>query len=223
MFLDTLKEAYKKTFTEPRLSGKYLPEAFQEDFFAKIDAATTLDELCKHIQHPTPLRHIVLRIIEWENQPPLTEENQEESVEESKEIPKNLDEAIAHFIKQANPEEMKKWAAGAENKSTVDIHHGSGTALRNSWGLWGVGEDKTEIYLWFNTIGIAMGDDLSSIIYTSLHRHLNNKPIDLQEQVKIYWKHWREHNVGQYLPPNIPGCSQEYLELYNKAVETGEI
>ncbi|MEK6829727.1 MAG: DUF6794 domain-containing protein [Nanoarchaeota archaeon] len=140
-----------------------------------------------------------------------------------KENPKNIDEAIELFKKHAKAEDLQKWAKEPEESAGVSIHHGSGTALRNDWGLWGVGEDKTDIYLWFNTIGIAMGDDLSAIIFKSLHRHLNNKPLDLQEQVKEYWKHWREYKASEYLPPNIPGCSQEYLDLYNKAVEAGEI
>jgi hypothetical protein len=37
MTLETLKEDYKKTFTEPRLSGKYLPEDYQKEFFDKIE------------------------------------------------------------------------------------------------------------------------------------------------------------------------------------------
>ena len=138
------------------------------------------------------------------------------------ENPRNLDEAIELFKKHAIAEELQNWAKESEKRSGF-VHHGSGTALRNDWGLWGVGETKTDIYLWVNTIGIAMGDDLSAIIFTSLHRHLNNKPINLHEQVKVYWKHWREYKANDYLPPNIPGCSQEYLDLYNKAVETGEI
>lgn len=217
MFLDELKEAYKKTFTEPRLSGKLLPKDFQDEMFSKIDASTTLDEFCNAINQDE--RHILMRILEWESLPPFVEEEPEEE----KEIPRNLDEAIELFKKHADPEGLKKWASEREGYAGASIHHGSGRALRNDWGLWGVGEEKSEIYKWFNTIGIAMGDDLSGIIFTSLHRHLNNKPINLQEQVKVYWKHWREYKASEYLPPNIPGCSQEYLDLYNKAVEAGEI
>jgi len=130
-------------------------------------------------------------------------------------IPSNLEEAFEIF--DANKDEhTEKWAAEPEDRCMFGIHHGPGTSLRNSWGLWGVGDDKTEIYKWFNSIGIAMGDDLSSIIYTSYHRYLNGKPIDLHGQVKEYWAHWTEYDSKQYLPPAIEGCSQEYLDLYEE-------
>ena len=45
MTLDSLKEDYKKTFSEPRLSGKFLSEDYQKLYFGKIDASNSLDEL----------------------------------------------------------------------------------------------------------------------------------------------------------------------------------
>jgi len=77
MTLETLKEDYKKTFTEPRLSGKYLPEDYQKEFFDKIDAAVTLDEFVNVLNSRDGVtsqnteRHILLRILTWENEPPI--------------------------------------------------------------------------------------------------------------------------------------------------------
>lgn len=81
MTLETLKEDYKKTFSEPRLSGKYLPEDFQKILFDKIDAASTLDEFVSavdsisgnnfHNPEGNTERHILLRILAWENEPPI--------------------------------------------------------------------------------------------------------------------------------------------------------
>lgn len=136
-------------------------------------------------------------------------------------IPKTLEEAFEYLKKFSDKDSLEKWKDISEDKCMF-VHHGPGTDIRNRWGLWGVDEDKTNIFKWFNTIGIAMGDDLSTIIYISFHRHLNGKDIDLPNQCKVYWKHWREYD-SPYLPPNIEGCSEEYLGIYEKAINDGEI
>ena len=80
MFLDILKEKYKNTFIEPRLSGKYLPEDFLNNFIQKVDDSSTLDEFLQVIneifghQNKNLERHIIARIIAWENEPPFIEQ-----------------------------------------------------------------------------------------------------------------------------------------------------
>lgn len=153
-----------------------------------------------------------------------TFKEKEPATSKDKYIPKDLDDALRYIIEISDDEELAKWAAGSEKNCMGGIHMGPAMALRNNWGLWGVGEEQTEIYKWFTTIGITMGDDLSAIIYHSLHRHMNNQPIDIPSQTKRYWKHWKKSsNSEELLPPNIKGCSEEYLKIYNEAVEAGEI
>jgi len=45
---------------------------------------------------------------------------------------------------------------------------------------------------------------------------MNDKDIDLEGQVKKYWKHWTEWNGKEVLPPAIENVSKEYSELYEK-------
>ncbi len=113
------------------------------------------------------------------------------------------------------PESLKDWAKKEERSAIGCIHHGLGTATRNEWGLW---YDTSPLHRHFNTFGIKHGDDISGILFSSLHRKLNGKDIDLKEQVKRYWKHWSSEDCksDDYLPSNIKGVSEEYLELYNE-------
>jgi hypothetical protein len=96
--IQTLKDAYKKTFTEPRLSGRYLPADLLKTFSENLDAATTLDEfidvisllnttreeLAKESEEQTKTRrrdtsyHILLRIEVWNNLPQFVETKPEE-------------------------------------------------------------------------------------------------------------------------------------------------
>lgn len=80
MTLESLKEDYKKTFTEPRLSGKFLSEKYQKEFFEKIDSTSNLDEFVSVLDSinggfpmRNPERHILLRILNWNSEPAVDE------------------------------------------------------------------------------------------------------------------------------------------------------
>ena len=51
--------------------------------------------------------------------------------------------------------------------------------LRNAWGLWG----ESRLARYFKQLGVSNADDMSMIVTTSFHRHLNGEEIRLQEQI----------------------------------------
>lgn len=71
-----------------------------------------------------------------------------------------------------------------EDISTSRLHFELGMWIRNNWGLW----RNSELKNYFVDKGIVHPDNMSGIILTSYHRHLNNKPIDLEGQIKFYQK-----------------------------------
>jgi hypothetical protein len=73
-------------------------------------------------------------------------------------------------------------------------HMGLGMWMRNNWGLW---KENTKLWQFFNQKGIFHADDMSGIIFESFWRYLNNKPINLNEQVSYYIKYWKYN-----LPPD---------------------
>ena len=83
---------------------------------------------------------------------------------------------------------IEKYKNLDEEYATTVGHHTLGRALRNEWGLW----EKNELTDWFNSIGIHHADDMSAIITTSFHRHINDKDIDLDGQVLEYKNYWEE-------------------------------
>lgn len=99
MTLQELKDSYKKTFTEPRLSGRYLPDELVSKFSEALDKSNTLDELIdnidicfatdkekiledfkneskedRHIRLDRKSYHILLRILTWNDLPPIEED-----------------------------------------------------------------------------------------------------------------------------------------------------
>lgn len=96
-----------------------------------------------------------------------------------------LDDALLWLMKNLGHKGL------AEIKESTDgLHFGLGMYLRNEWGLWY--PEHSRLAKHFVRIGIDHADDMSSIIFESLHRKLNNLPIDLDGQVKEYKEYWNE-------------------------------
>jgi hypothetical protein len=102
-------------------------------------------------------------------------------------IPKDLDECFVELKKLLPEKTVDEMKNGAE-KDMINYHHGLGTWLRNNWGLW----KGSRLSKWFNDKGVQHPDDMSGIIFDSFWRHLNNKPIKLDEQIKPYQEYWKK-------------------------------
>jgi len=106
-----------------------------------------------------------------------------------KQNPKDLIECIKYYLDVCSPEILDFFR---NTKDSRMVHHTTGRAIRNDWGLW---NDKNELHEFFVSIGIWHPDDMSAIILESLHRLLNNKPINLTEQVTKYKDYWTKVQV----------------------------
>ncbi len=64
-----------------------------------------------------------------------------------------------------------------------------GMWMGSNWGLlW----SKSKLTKYFNTLGIYHPFDMFSIILNSFWRHLNNQPIELENQVQYYKDYWEK-------------------------------
>lgn len=115
-----------------------------------------------------------------------------EEKEEIYPIPSNLNEcfsALDEMFKES--EEDKAWfLSQSEDEAVGAFHHGLGRWIRNNWGLW---TKNSELYNLFNDMGLWHADDMSGVILTSYHRKINNKEINLKEQIQHYIDYWKEY------------------------------
>ena len=95
---------------------------------------------------------------------------------------RNLNDTIKYDFKIA-PEEV----AGTKH------HFGLGLDLRNGKGLW----NGSLLRMYFRLNGIWHPDDMSSIILTTFHRKLNDKPIQFKEQKKYFKEFWKVSRIGE--------------------------
>jgi hypothetical protein len=104
-------------------------------------------------------------------------------------IPTDLNDAISFFECTWSKDDLNDYKTGDEQKATTELHSGTGRSIRNNWKLWA---GTSEISKYFKDLGIHHPDDMSSIILTSLHRKLNDKPIELEKQIQYYKNYWAE-------------------------------
>lgn len=113
-------------------------------------------------------------------------------------LPNNLDEAVNMLIESCK-DDLDFIKGMSERQFMSTSHHGFGTNLRNEWNLWwhesdtmGWSKEKPKLTEYFNSLGIYHGDDLSSIILKSFYRSVVGVDRNLDEQIEVYKKHWRE-------------------------------
>lgn len=92
-------------------------------------------------------------------------------------IPKTLDECFSELKNMGN---LNDWLKDSEDAAKAVSHHSVGRWIRNNWDLW---KGEGDLYNWFKLNEINHPDDMSGIILTSFHRHMNNKDIKLDEQI----------------------------------------
>ncbi|WP_265129474.1 DUF6794 domain-containing protein [Chryseobacterium oranimense] len=101
-------------------------------------------------------------------------------------IPKDLEDCFVQINTFWNDSIKAKVKTLEEDEFTGKVHLGFGMWMRNNWQLWG----GSRLSKYFNDLNIYHPDDMSGIILVSYHRHLNNREIRLEEQVKYYQDYW---------------------------------
>lgn len=102
-------------------------------------------------------------------------------------VPRDLNDCIVYSERTLSPADIATLKGESED-DLAKYHFSFGMGLRNAWGLW----RGSRLARWFNTQGIFHPDDMSGIILHSFWRHLNGKPIQLEEQVQVYQDHWKK-------------------------------
>lgn len=106
-------------------------------------------------------------------------------IDDVNDVPRNLDECLSQL---ETFQGVYEWSKMNERDALCDAHHGIGRWIRNCWNLWTGGE----LVNYFNDMGIAHPDDMSSIILMSLHRKMNGRDICLGDQVEHYIQFWKD-------------------------------
>jgi hypothetical protein len=102
-------------------------------------------------------------------------------------IPTDLEDCFLELKKMLPEKTVTEMKSGPE-KDMIKYHFGLGTWMRNNWGLWA----GSRLREYFKKLGLAHPDDMSSVVLNSFWRHLNGKPLKVDEQVKYYQEYWKK-------------------------------
>ncbi|WP_036227576.1 DUF6794 domain-containing protein [Mesoflavibacter zeaxanthinifaciens] len=109
-------------------------------------------------------------------------------------IPIDLEDAFAFFECNWSKEDLETFKNTEEESATISLHRGFGMNIRNGWGLW---KREGKLVEFLSEKGIYHPEDMSAVIFTSFHRKLNNKPIELEKQAEFYQEYWKKVNERQ--------------------------
>lgn len=102
--------------------------------------------------------------------------------------PSNIDEALRYFEKKWSNKQKESFKNLPEEKVVSEHDLSTGIFIRSQWLS---NKKNPELLNQFIEMGIDEMHDMSAVILTSLHRKLNNVPIDLEGQVKYIKDYWK--------------------------------
>jgi len=94
--------------------------------------------------------------------------------------PETLEETFQYLDQMIGDTLKYNFMILPEDVATSRLHFPFGMWIRNEWGLW----KNSDLKRYFLEKGIEHPDDMSGIIFTSYHRFLNEKPIDIEGQIE---------------------------------------
>jgi peroxiredoxin len=114
-------------------------------------------------------------------------------------IPKDLEDSLVELSKMLDLALIAEMKASSE-ENMILYHDDLGRWIRNNWALWA----GSRLSKYFNQLGIFHPDDMSGIILTSYWRHLQSRPIKLDEQVEYYKEYWRKTQEKEAAVTRVP-------------------
>lgn len=127
---------------------------------------------------------------------------------DSNDTPKSIEEAMSYFLTKWTEDEKNQFKNEQEDAAVAELHLSVGMFIRNNWIRHGNGNEC--LISEFKKLGIFAPDDMSGIILRSLHRKLNNIPIEINNQAKHYINYWNEIFAAERL------TDKKTIETYNR-------
>ena len=97
-------------------------------------------------------------------------------------IPRNLDEAFVELKRLSSPTDLRKFQNASESTIRTKLHFGLGRWMIVNWGFY----EGSRLSHFLRGAGLQHPDDMARVILVCFHRHLNQKELNLQEEVAYY-------------------------------------
>ena len=107
-------------------------------------------------------------------------------------IPKTYEQALAFMLQGLDAEDIA-YIRDGNNIS----HHGFGTAIRNTWNLWGARKGASTALRdeFISRFKLSHADDISGFILAHVEAIVRDEAFDTAKEVKFYHDHWRKMGI----------------------------
>lgn len=102
-------------------------------------------------------------------------------------IPEDLDDAFAELSRLSSAADLEKFKSAPEDVVRDKLHFGLGRWMIHNWGFY----DGSRMSHYLKELGLEHPDDMAKFMVVSYHRHLNDVPLKIEDQV-AYYKEYRE-------------------------------
>ena len=99
-------------------------------------------------------------------------------------IPADLEDAFAELQRLSSPADLEKFRMASEETVRDKLHFGLGRWMIHNWGFYG----GSRLSHYLKELGLEHPDDMGKFLLVSFHRHLNGKPLEIEEQVAYYYE-----------------------------------
>jgi hypothetical protein len=100
-----------------------------------------------------------------------------------KTIPTNMEECINRLDILFSDTTKKYFGSKDEKAAVAEFNMMQGMAIRNNWKLW----KGSVLSKYFNSYKVYHPEEMTYFIFTSYHRKLNDRPVDLDGQLNDYF------------------------------------
>jgi hypothetical protein len=97
-------------------------------------------------------------------------------------IPSDLDDAFAELNRLSDPSGIAKFRDSPEDTIRSKLHFGLGRWMIHNWGFY----EGSRLSHYLKQLGLDHPDDMARFLIVSYHRHLNDVPLQVDEQVAAY-------------------------------------
>lgn len=95
-------------------------------------------------------------------------------------IPADLPDAIRILDEIVDEEGKNKFASQIDTFAVNNVFFSFGRWINVNWGM----EQGSRLTVTLNKLGVSYPDDMTRLIMYAWHRHLNKKPLEIEELVK---------------------------------------
>jgi len=108
-------------------------------------------------------------------------------------IPKDMEDCFEELKRLSSPGSIQKFKNGEEQLVAQKLHFGLGKWISVNWNFY----EGSRFSHYLKSMGVSHPDDMVQFTIVSFHRHINGKPLQLEQRAETYYKIRKEAHLAK--------------------------